>query len=620
MIKIISVSILSILILSTKLYGQIPTQCQNLSGITQQLCISNYAYQQRLTQTAQSITQSTETMQTAQAVQTTSAAVSTEAPVLNVPCNGYTELCNKRYNDIAYIEAHNATSTVDPHSLIPNAPSVVQNQDISIEEQLNLGIRSFEFHVHLDYVNLLGYYNDLIRVAQKDTDAAINAALARVQQAHAADFKKLTDARTEVAKWQSSIDDLRKQITDLDNWWNSLPDFSVTGDSKALRALDYGARKGAFETAVASAEKFKDAAITILNTANALWQQLIQADPELIKLRTQQTALSGALSLTTIGGQAATTKQIFMCHGLPKSDLYSVLQSPDDILKDAPEQVKVALRPFLQTIMDRVKNAAKMAIGDPAQEGGAFPYSACLIDTGRRTLEGFLVQIKQWLDTHPNDVITLFVNDFVNNNDLLAVPFTNSGILNYAYRQDPSKLWPTIGQLIQAKKRLIILKDDPVDPTKYPWINRSKDFAILDTKFGYTSIEQITNEGPGLENILTDGAIAKLNQINACKQAAATPTTPVSPECQALLLKNKIFRFTHNVTVGLAGDKNAATVVNSKNILLPRLVKIAKGINQAPNFASLDFVQVPDKQAIDAVNQFNGVGPYAGKPAWQPAP
>ncbi len=219
-----------------------------------------------------------------------------------------------------------------------------------------------------------------------------------------------------------------------------------------------------------------------------------------------------------------------------------------------------------------------------------------MTDFTREPLTKLLADIKQWLDTHRTDVITLRINDFVNSNADLAPLFTNSGILVYSYLQDQTKLWPTIGELTKANKRLVLFKNSPITGM----MNDRGFFFPVSTKFGYSNVTNITGENPtAIDNIVKDAT--QIDTLN---------TDP----------KNKLFDFTHNITIGISGSPEAAAQINAKNVLLPRLVKIAKILNHAPNFISLDFVDVPNGETFDTVNEFNGVGKYAGKPAWTPTP
>src|SRR5947209_1880961 len=55
-------------------------------------------------------------------------------------CNGYPELCDKLYSDVAYATTHNA------YSFLPN--NIASNQNYDIPTQLKDGIRGFMLDAH----------------------------------------------------------------------------------------------------------------------------------------------------------------------------------------------------------------------------------------------------------------------------------------------------------------------------------------------------------------------------------------------------------------------------------------------------------------------------------------
>lgn len=58
-------------------------------------------------------------------------------------CNGYTELCSKRYNEVVYVSSHNAFASLEKGFLPAFA-----TQCSSIQKQLDAGVRSFMLDVH----------------------------------------------------------------------------------------------------------------------------------------------------------------------------------------------------------------------------------------------------------------------------------------------------------------------------------------------------------------------------------------------------------------------------------------------------------------------------------------
>lgn len=87
-------------------------------------------------------------------------------------------------------------------------------------------------------------------------------------------------------------------------------------------------------------------------------------------------------------------------------------------------------------------------------------HTSCLLEDAG-TLKSFLTTIKNWLDTNPNEVVSLLLT----NGDSIAITefgdtFSGSGIDNYAYVPFANPLlisdWPTLGDMISRGKRLVV--------------------------------------------------------------------------------------------------------------------------------------------------------------------
>lgn len=74
--------------------------------------------------------------------QTASSTTSSTRPTNTLPCNGWPEFCTRKYSNITFITAHNAAFAVEN-----NAAS---NQELSIRDQLNDGIRMLQGQVHYE--------------------------------------------------------------------------------------------------------------------------------------------------------------------------------------------------------------------------------------------------------------------------------------------------------------------------------------------------------------------------------------------------------------------------------------------------------------------------------------
>lgn len=115
------------------------------SEITSTLSPGNTSTISQTATNATSFTGSTTTPSTS-ATQTT--LVGTGTPQNNsvpdsVKCNGYNDLCTRKYSNIAYVVAHNSPFAIDGN--------IASNQALDVTTQLNDGIRGLQFETH--YVN-----------------------------------------------------------------------------------------------------------------------------------------------------------------------------------------------------------------------------------------------------------------------------------------------------------------------------------------------------------------------------------------------------------------------------------------------------------------------------------
>lgn len=86
--------------------------------------------------------------------------------------------------------------------------------------------------------------------------------------------------------------------------------------------------------------------------------------------------------------------------------------------------------------------------------------------SGKKLLADGLAEIKQFLDRHPNDVVSIIFESYVSAADTAAA-FAASGLLPYVHSQAAGELWPTLREMIDAGGRLVVFTD--YDAGVYPW-------------------------------------------------------------------------------------------------------------------------------------------------------
>ncbi|KAI2467003.1 PLC-like phosphodiesterase [Annulohypoxylon bovei var. microspora] len=111
--------------------------------------------------------------------------------------------------------------------------------------------------------------------------------------------------------------------------------------------------------------------------------------------------------------------------------------------------------------------------------------SCSLLDAG--TLQSWLTSIKSWMDSNPNEVVTLLI---VNSDSKTAAEFgtvfSASGIDTYGYTPSGTT-WPTLQEMITANTRLVTFIASITTSTTYSYLLSEFDY-IFETAYEVTSL------------------------------------------------------------------------------------------------------------------------------------
>jgi hypothetical protein len=188
------------------------------------------------------------------------------------------------------------------------------------------------------------------------------------------------------------------------------------------------------------------------------------------------------------------------------------------------------------------------------------------LKTWREPLVDGLVRIREFLETRPNEVVSIIFESYITEADT-ATEFTAAGLDPYLHSQTAGQPWPTLQQMIDADTRLVVLTDDSnaaLSWHHYLWT----DFA-WETHFSY--------QEPG---------------DFSCAGNRGTPG-------------NDLFIFNHFLTNPI-GLKAFAEMVNYNPMLGDRAAQCETESGQLPNFVTVDFVDVGD--VFTVVHDLNDLG------------
>jgi hypothetical protein len=177
-----------------------------------------------------------------------------------------------------------------------------------------------------------------------------------------------------------------------------------------------------------------------------------------------------------------------------------------------------------------------------------------------------MVQVRAWLAAHPREVVTLFIEDSVTPADTAAA-LEQAGLSPYLHTQQRGQPWPTLGQMIDSGRRLVVLMERHGGGKKYPGLLPGFD-VVQDTPF-------------------TNPTAADLS----CVPNRGSAHSP-------LLLLNYWLSNLHQVVTD-------ARKINAYDVLWPYLEKCREERGMIPNYVAVNYYNEGD--VFRAVDRLNGV-------------
>ncbi len=216
---------------------------------------------------------------------------------------------------------------------------------------------------------------------------------------------------------------------------------------------------------------------------------------------------------------------------------------------------------------DVVNAALRIADSIAGQAQGPEARYLChgLCETGSTPFLDMLVELRGWLLVHPDEVVTLFIEDHVPA-ELIAADVEAAGQLPFIHQPGDDGAWPTLGEMIRSGGRLVVMTEAGRSPD-HPWLLNGFD-VTQDTPYTFPTVESFScaaNRGPA--------------------------------DAPLFLLNHWLSGFSSLVT--------DAQRVNTRDVLLTRAEACRDERGQIPNFVAVNFVVIGDVFAI--VDELNGV-------------
>lgn len=102
-------------------------------------------------------------------------------------------------------------------------------------------------------------------------------------------------------------------------------------------------------------------------------------------------------------------------------------------------------------------------------------------ELGSNLLEPVMVQVKAWMDAHPREVVTFFIQDELEPAETAQI-FENAGLIDMLYTPENGKKFPTLAEMIDSGHRLVVLAENKGGGSTYPWLLQGFDW-VQDTPY-----------------------------------------------------------------------------------------------------------------------------------------
>lgn len=211
-----------------------------------------------------------------------------------------------------------------------------------------------------------------------------------------------------------------------------------------------------------------------------------------------------------------------------------------------------------------------LAFGE-SPPGEAEPYLChVLCELGATRLDVALAGINQWMTRHPDEFLVIFIEDVVSPEET-AEAFKRSGLLHYAYAPGDDPVQPTIGELIEQDKRLLVMAENDAGGGRYPWYQQGFDL-VQETPYTFNTV-------------------AEIKSPESCRPNRGSPSNP-------------LFQMNSWIET-IPRDPDLAARIDSYDALLERARRCTRIRGLKPNLLNVDFYDRGD--VMDVAKTLNGI-------------
>ena len=229
-----------------------------------------------------------------------------------------------------------------------------------------------------------------------------------------------------------------------------------------------------------------------------------------------------------------------------------------DITAAQRSELETELGPEFRTLANA---ARETGTGDTADAARGIYLCHAFCELGATNMVTAMTWIRDFLAEHPNEVLLIFIEDYVNASEIEDV-FDEAGLTDYVYTHDGGE-WPTLREMIDSGERVLVMSEhDGGEPAWY-----HKGFELTqETHYRYETIEAMD-----------------------CAPNRGQPNSPL---------------FQMNSFIS-APNRRLTETVNSYEFLLVRGEQCREERGLQPNIVAVNYYEIGD--LIRVVNALNGV-------------
>jgi hypothetical protein len=216
------------------------------------------------------------------------------------------------------------------------------------------------------------------------------------------------------------------------------------------------------------------------------------------------------------------------------------------------------LPPDARAVAEQVLETRELA----QREGLFLCHNQCFL--GATVLEESLVEIREFLEAHPREVVVLIIQDAISPADT-ASAFEASGLVDLVYTHETGRPWPTLRELIARDERVVVTAEEEGPPPDW-----------------YLNVWEYTEETP--------------YSFRSPDEFSCEPNRGETGK--------PFFLLNHWIERASPSRADAATI-NAYDFLLARTRQCAAQRGQIPNFVAINFYLNGDVFAV--VDELNGV-------------